>query len=122
MRQSSEHFEPDASEVSAARHFAAEEARQWGVDTDVVALVVSELAANAVLHARSEFTVSLCLDGERVVVEVADENPRVPFVPVPQKGALSGRGLLIVQRLARAWGVREGSLPGTKVVWAELEA
>jgi anti-sigma regulatory factor (Ser/Thr protein kinase) len=114
-------FEPKADEVRAARRIAVDAAERWSVESGSIESVVGELAANAVLHARSRFTVALHHRGDRVLIEVADANPRLPTVaPVPT-GAMSGRGLLIVERLSRSWGVRVEP-GGGKVVWAEVEA
>ena len=117
--RSTETFEPSPDQVGAARRFAVGMVRGWGVDPDDVAVVVGELAANAVLHARSPFRVTLRDEGDRVLVEVADANPRVPSVTPILPDALSGRGLHLVGRLAKAWGVRPAA-PVGKVIWAEL--
>src|ERR1700685_558989 len=52
-------FTPNAP--AAARHFAVATVGRWGAGdlSEDVALVVTELAANAVRHARSAFTVIL---------------------------------------------------------------
>lgn len=119
-RRASREFTPEPGEVGAARRFARTVAGEWSVDADGVELVVGELAANAVLHARSSYSVTLCRDGDWVLVEVADHNARLPISATVPAQALSGRGLTIVDRLARTWGVRPES--GGKVVWAELPA
>jgi anti-sigma regulatory factor (Ser/Thr protein kinase) len=113
-------FEPKADEVKAARRVASTAAESWGIESGVIESVVGELAANAVLHARSRFTLSLRNRGDRVLIEVADANPRLPTVASVPAGALSGRGLIIVERLSRAWGVRVQPGEG-KVVWAEVD-
>lgn len=114
------HFEPTSQQVARARHFAAAQARRWGVASSEVEIVVDELATNAVLHARSDFTVRVSLEGRSMLVEVSDANPRSPEPAVPTTAALSGRGLVMVDRLARSWGVRSQA-PRGKTVWAELD-
>ena len=113
-------FNPDSAQVRVARHYAMDMARSWGLGPSEIGIVVGELAANAVLHGRSPFTVILRRYGQRVLVEVADDNPRLPTAPagVPPS-ALSGRGLRIVDQMSVGWGV----LPSKagKVVWAELD-
>jgi anti-sigma regulatory factor (Ser/Thr protein kinase) len=111
-------FEPRIDQVSAARGFARSTVKGWRGDHEAVGLVVSELATNAVVHARSPFKVALSDEGDRVRVEVSDNDPRPPAECPPPNEGVSGRGLLIVKRLATAWGVRPGS-PG-KIVWAEV--
>jgi serine/threonine-protein kinase RsbW len=84
---------------------------------DDVLLVVSELAANAVLHSRSRdglFTVRVESLPGLVHVEVHDlGGPLVPdFVD-------DRHGLAIVDKLSASWGVAD--LPsGGRVVWARI--
>jgi anti-sigma regulatory factor (Ser/Thr protein kinase) len=86
-------------------------------------LVVSELVANAVLHAGlhpvQRISVRLWVGPARTRVEV--EDPGGGFRPRPARGpdASDGRGLVIVDRLARDWGVARGD---RTMVWAELRS
>jgi two-component sensor histidine kinase len=80
-------------------------------------LVVSELTANAIVHAGGALYLQVCHNDGHVRVEVADASPRLPG-PV-KVNLTSGRGLLMVEALARAWGSEPRSWG--KVVWAELE-
>jgi anti-sigma regulatory factor (Ser/Thr protein kinase) len=101
----------------------AELRRAYGprVDADVLenaALLVSELATNALSHGRGEITLRACLDDDRMVVEVIDEGSgfertlrRHDFDHV------GGWGLEVVDDVASRWGVHEG----TTHVWFELE-
>lgn len=86
--------------------------------TDAAALVVAELAANAVRHGRLEgrgFRLGLVLlPGAGLRIEVTD--PRGERSPV-RSGM--GCGLTIVQALATDWGVRPFP-PSGKTVWAEI--
>jgi anti-sigma regulatory factor (Ser/Thr protein kinase) len=113
-------FVPLVSQVDAARSFAASLALELGCDPDDTALVVSELATNACIHAESAYTVSMNRSAGGVVVEVADHHPKPPRQRHPAPTAVSGRGLVIVEALSRNWGVRNDPQFG-KVVWAELE-
>jgi anti-sigma regulatory factor (Ser/Thr protein kinase) len=83
-----------------------------------VALVVSELVTNAVLHGVGDVTLSVVVDDESVQVEVGDGEPELADPPPVARNADAGRGLLLVSRVARRWGVRPAD--GGKVVWAEL--
>jgi anti-sigma regulatory factor (Ser/Thr protein kinase) len=114
-----ETFTPDPDQVGAARRLATSGARAWGVAADDMVSVVSELAANAVQHGRSRFTVSLGYDGSCITIEVADDNPRLPALVPATAVALSGRGLGVVDSLASNWGARPSG--DGKVVWAEVE-
>lgn len=92
-----------------------------------VALVVGELAANAVQHGRvpgRESGLRLSLDRAAGVlrVEVADaaSAKRLPTAaPSSRPEGESGRGLLLVDVLAERWGTAPRS-PVGKTVWAEL--
>ncbi len=80
-----------------------------------VALVATELAANALVHARSAFTIALSCGDEVVRISVRDESAP------PESGlpAAPLHGLGAVAALARRWGVVPFGDTG-KAVWAEL--
>jgi anti-sigma regulatory factor (Ser/Thr protein kinase) len=87
---------------------------------DDATLVVSELVANGVLHARTEISLSVEQVGEGIRVAVTDGSSVLPIWGPASPSATSGRGLWLVERLSNAWGVEP--LPGGgKVVWAELD-
>jgi anti-sigma regulatory factor (Ser/Thr protein kinase) len=112
--------------IRVARHFAtrladllAPEGRELGPsDVQALALMVSELVSNAVEH--GEGTVQVCLrtEGDRLRVEIVDGSDGQPVRRYAMPGALSGRGLEIVDRLAHAWGW-EPVDGGGKLVWFE---
>lgn len=109
------------SSVPEARRFVRTTLRSWELEdqADAAALVVSELATNAVLHARTTFTVRLLLDADgRLRLEVTDGSKRRPDRRSHSADAATGRGLAIVTELALAWGVEEKEQG--KTVWAEL--
>lgn len=116
----SRHFGPRAAQVRAARVFAAGTAQQWGMDPADVEVVVGELAANAYVHARSEFTVSLRCHDDRISIEVEDRSPAMPRVSGHPGDGQGGRGLVLVEAIAATWGARE--VGAGKVVWAEVVA
>src|ERR1035438_1702608 len=72
---------------AAARHFAVVALHRWGIAdlADDVALVVTELAANAIRHAQSGFRVILSFRRNVLRIAVRDASP------VPADG--SGPGL-----------------------------
>jgi anti-sigma regulatory factor (Ser/Thr protein kinase) len=113
-------FAPEASEVFSARHFVAWALESWGLECEDLPLLVSELATNAVLHARSDFEVTIIRSDRRVRVEVFDQNTRLPSFAVAPPDAYSGRGLMLLRELASAWGVESHSDSG-KTIWFELE-
>ena len=109
---------PEAPRES--RHFVLATLEEFDCEqfaTDA-ALVVTELATNAIEHARSDFTVSVVGSGTGIRIEVRDWSPLEPRLQKSSPTALSGRGLLLVDALASTWGiVRSGDV---KVVWAHL--
>ncbi len=88
--------------------------------TDDVRLVVSELVANVLVHARTPMVVSLVGDGMSVLLTVRDGSPAFPVRDTADDDlATSGRGLAIVDALSHDWGVTRG--PGhEKAVWASF--
>jgi anti-sigma regulatory factor (Ser/Thr protein kinase) len=112
-------FAPEASEVFAARRFVTSVLEAWGLDMEDLQLLVSELATNAVLHARSDFEVTVIRSDRRVRVEVFDQNTRLPTFAAAPPDAYSGRGLMILRGLASAWGVESHSDTG-KTIWFEV--
>jgi len=119
LRRATRSFGPAATEVREARGFSNETTRYWGVPTEVAELVVSELAANAVVHAGSGFTVMLADDRHTLRIEVHDDSRTAPAIPHAGLDATHGRGLLLVDRLASSWGSRDEP-GGGKTVWVEL--
>jgi anti-sigma regulatory factor (Ser/Thr protein kinase) len=110
---------PEPTSPGVARRFVADcLARLDGAPTDVVALLVSELVTNAVLHARTPMTVTVNVGDDAVRVEVQDGSPALPTLRQYDRRAPTGRGLQMVERLAGRWGVDAGD--GSKTVWFEL--
>ncbi|MEU1085345.1 ATP-binding protein [Streptomyces sp. NPDC005576] len=106
-----------------ARLLATEQLRSWGLPLDVPALVVAELAANAVVHGYvqgRDFRLGLTLSGDTLRIEAVDtRQDRLPRVRASGADSESGRGLLLVEALAARWGVEHGPFP-RKTVWAEV--
>jgi hypothetical protein len=82
------------------------------------ALVVTELATNAVLHAGSAFSVSLVLSGDVIRISVGDTVPLGQPGQDPWLPAVPGHGLGVVAAMAARWGFER--LDSGKAVWAEL--
>ncbi|MFE3578351.1 ATP-binding protein [Streptomyces vinaceus] len=115
-----------------ARRLVGVQLAAWGIPygctlAEDVELVIGELAANAVVHGHvpgRNFEVVLRYDGSRVWVEVSDARGerRPPEASAPaDPAAEGGRGLVVVEAVARDWGVRDRppGHPG-KTVWACL--
>ena len=117
-------FPPQRASVAAARQFVTETLVGAGATSvlDEARLLVSELATNAVLHAETDFSVSIHVSAGRIYVEVRDGDPVELDVdrPEPPALALGGHGLRIVGRLAGSWGTRTEE--HGKVVWFSVDA
>jgi len=67
--------------------------------------MVSELATNCVLHANSDFMMTIEQTGRHVRVDVADKGTGRVATRLAGPAEVSGRGLAIVDRLSDTWGV-----------------
>jgi anti-sigma regulatory factor (Ser/Thr protein kinase) len=112
-------FPPESLAVRRARAFAVEAAGLEGEPGSVMALLVSEVASNAVLHAGTPFTVGVSRGPGQVRVEVEDGSPTLPVPKHYDIDAPTGRGLRILEALASRWGVVEAG--DGKVVWFEFD-
>jgi anti-sigma regulatory factor (Ser/Thr protein kinase) len=110
----------DATAPARARAFLRTATDEWGIDDDLAqdaAMVITELVANAVDHARSESTVSVRLQRGSLCIAVRDARPGLlPRLPAVDPTAPRGRGLQMVDALTSAWGVTR-HVDG-KSVWA----
>ncbi len=121
MRPAEQTFEGAAGSVSAARRFVSSTLEAEGADDAAWAAVqiVSELATNAVVHAATAFTVVVAVDHGVVRVAVTDSKP---LVAAAQRHfsdyTTTGRGLRLVERMSRSWGV--DTTQTSKTVWCEI--
>ncbi|MDI9888662.1 ATP-binding protein [Streptomyces sp. HNM0645] len=119
-----------------ARHLALHQLHSWGVPhgtevSETAAVLVAELAANAVTHGRvpgRDFELRLALDAGTLTVDVSDTRgerrpprPGAICLPADPAGdAETGRGLVLVAALADRWSVLD-RVPVGKTVRAELD-
>ena len=112
----------ETESIGVVRHFVVAALPLLGADgydQDAIALLTSELIANAVDLRAGSVVVSVTRAADRVRVEVRDRGYGRPEVRRPGSADLDGgRGLLVVDQLATAWGVDQ-FLPG-KIVWFEV--
>ncbi|MEU6082451.1 SpoIIE family protein phosphatase [Streptomyces sp. NPDC047108] len=113
----------DPEALSLARHMISEAVRDWGAGgrADEVELVADELITNALMHTDSGAVVTARMPGgaeRRLRVEVQDSSSAWPRRREPGETGVSGRGLLLVDRLADVWGVE--SRGSGKSVWCEF--
>jgi anti-sigma regulatory factor (Ser/Thr protein kinase) len=114
-------FTADDSAPGTARRLVTDALREAGTHGRLLEdarLVVTELAANAILHARSPFSVSLRSEGSTLRILVRDRSEVMPQLREASVTAPSGRGLRLVKHVASRWGV--DLAPDGKTVWAEL--
>ncbi|MBZ6143362.1 SpoIIE family protein phosphatase [Streptomyces olivaceus] len=112
-------LEPEDAAPGRARRLARRALSRWGMEdlTDAVELLVSEVVTNAVRYASRPVTLRL-LRTDVLRCEVGDDVPQLPRLRQARATDEGGRGLYLVNRLARRWGATR--LSTGKVVWFEL--
>ena len=112
-----------ASSVSGARALVTEAVDGWGLPhlRDTAALLVTELATNAVLHGGRLLLVELTRTPDVLEIAVSDASPVLPRRQRRGVEARTGRGLGLVELLSSDWGARRRSAgPYRKTVWCRL--
>lgn len=111
----------DLSGPAQARAAVAESSSRLGIGDlrDDVALVVSEMVTNAIRHASPPVSLEIESSDDGVVVAVRDGSPQRPAARHADDEAEGGRGMMLVDLLTTAHGVRPQ--PPGKAVWARLE-
>jgi anti-sigma regulatory factor (Ser/Thr protein kinase) len=113
----------DLRAVPEARRALRELLRHWGRPgrSDIAELLTSELVTNALIHTDHDAVLTATVGPGGLRVEVRDFVARRPRLCVPNADeGTHGRGLVLVQSLADAWGVRTHGVG--KAVWFELDA
>ncbi|MER6677130.1 ATP-binding SpoIIE family protein phosphatase [Streptomyces sp. NPDC000983] len=112
-------LEPEDAAPGRARRLARHALSRWGLEelTDSVELLVSEVVTNAVRYASRPVTLRL-LRTDVLRCEVGDDVPQLPRLRQARATDEGGRGLYLVNKLARRWGATR--LSTGKVVWFEL--
>jgi anti-sigma regulatory factor (Ser/Thr protein kinase) len=114
-------FPRAAESVPTARHFVSDVVADVPREiADRAALMVSQLATNAVRHGGTDFEVRVERTDDVLSVEIEDSGVGAPVVRRAQPRDASGRGLHIVEALADAWGVRPTPEGQGKAVWFTL--
>jgi anti-sigma regulatory factor (Ser/Thr protein kinase) len=110
----------DTVSFPAVRRFAVDAAERAGVQLDRVgdiAVAVSELATNSILHGGGSGTLRVWTDADHLICEITDPgqltDPLVGRRPVAP-GCLSGRGMLLVNLVCDLVRTHTGPL-GTTV-------
>lgn len=116
-------FPPEPTSAPAARRFVDGAVARLNADTrSRIALIVSEMATNAVLHAATSFRVTVDITARAVTIRVADRGGGSPEAKqAPPPSSMNGRGLLIVSQLSSDWGVERSARGPGKAVWARID-
>jgi anti-sigma regulatory factor (Ser/Thr protein kinase) len=120
MRRQQWRLPASARSVPEARSNVAATLEQWHFDglVDTARLLTSELVTNAVLHARTEMTLSIEEQDGGIRVSVTDSSPVSPALRRHSSNSTTGRGLQLIDQLADAWSVDDDN--GGKTVWFAL--
>ena len=116
-------FEPTLFAATAARRFGTSTLAAWGLEQlrDQVELAVSEMTTNAILHARSRFTVELTRHPDWIQLSVSDAGLSMTSDShsMAEESATGGRGIPLVNAIASRWGIdlRESG----KTIWADFD-
>ena len=113
---------PYPTSVGAARRFVRDVLMSRSVPDDIVGtveLLTSEIVTNAILHGRAGPKLVVEVGEGLVRVGVHDMSPELPVRRLTRPDDVSGRGVIIVDELATAWGV-EPQRGGGKRVWFEV--
>ncbi|MEO3750500.1 ATP-binding protein, partial [Streptomyces sp. B6B3] len=109
--------------MARARHRIVSVVRDWRLGLsddrlDELRLLVSEVVTNALVHAGGGCRIGVRWTGTRVRVEVTDSTTDLPHRGRATREQESGRGLLLVDTLAPAWGAHARG--AGKTVWFEV--
>ncbi|MEV7901471.1 SpoIIE family protein phosphatase [Streptomyces anulatus] len=113
----------DPEALSSSRHMIRAAVRAWGAKdrADEIELAADELITNALMHTDGGAVVTIrVLAGSerRLRVDVEDRSSALPRRRDAGESGVSGRGLMLVDRLADVWGVE--SRGSGKCVWCEF--
>ncbi|MEU1126713.1 SpoIIE family protein phosphatase [Streptomyces sp. NPDC005899] len=113
----------DPEALTSSRHMIRAAVRAWGAKdrTDEIELAADELITNALMHTDGGAIVTIRVlagSGRRLRVDVEDRSSALPRRRDAGESGVSGRGLMLVDRLADIWGVE--SRGNGKCVWCEF--
>jgi anti-anti-sigma regulatory factor len=114
-------LQPVVGAARRARELVTESSRRWELPevAEAACIVVTELVNNVVAHARTPMTLLLARHEGSMSVAVRDKSSARPrFTGPVAPTSYGGRGLLLIDSVARRWG--NLGLTDGKVVWALL--
>ncbi|MFI0732181.1 SpoIIE family protein phosphatase [Streptomyces sp. NPDC021225] len=106
-------------EVGRARRLVGERLLQWGLPeaVETAQLLVSEVVTNAIRHAHTHHVVLRLVRTDALLWEVFDDDHELPVLLSAGRNDETGRGLRVVDALAREWGGSRSA--DGKTVWFE---
>ena len=114
------HLPPQPSAASAARKFVCETISSWGLaPPDDTSLLTSEVVTNALNHAEGEVAIRVRRENNQAFVEVHDHQSDPPVQREVEPERRGGNGLILLDALAKSWGVTQIHDDG-KIVWFEV--
>ncbi|MEU4086230.1 ATP-binding protein [Streptomyces aureus] len=110
----------DLTSPGRARRLATAQLGDWGLEglADPAELLVSELVTNALRHTRGPLRLNLCVRESSLRCEVEDTDPTCPVRRDADPDAEGGRGTVLLDLLAGAWGSTQ--VPTGKTIWFEI--
>ncbi|MDI5943158.1 ATP-binding protein, partial [Micromonospora sp. DH15] len=105
-----------------ARALVTDGCARWGIGAlaEAGCIAVTEMVNNVVAHARTPMTLRLAPGDGTLHLGVRDQSRRQPrYTGVTPPHLAGGRGLLLIDTVARRWG--STLLPDGKLVWAVLD-
>ncbi|SIN18783.1 ATP-binding protein [Micromonospora cremea] len=112
---------PTVGAARQARELVTTGCQHWDVRTlaEPASIAITEMVNNVVAHARTPMTIRLAPQAGTLRVAVRDHSPLRPaFAGVAPPTRAGGRGLLLIDMVARRWG--SSPVPDGKVVWCVL--
>ncbi|MDX6213918.1 MAG: hypothetical protein QOF82_3005 [Frankiales bacterium] len=115
------HLGPEPTSARAARAFVRHHVDSSDADLrDSAELLASELVTNGVLHAHSDMTLGVVARETCVLIAVSDGNRAVPHERHAGLSAESGRGIALVSKVSRKWGVTPQA--SGKIIWCLIDS
>ncbi|MGR6321924.1 ATP-binding protein [Micromonospora soli] len=114
---------PVVAAAREARGLVTDGCARWGVPelAEPACIAVTEMVNNVVAHAGTPMTVRVAPRGSALQLAVRDHSTRRPaYAGLAPLTSTGGRGLLLIDTVARRWG--STPLGGGKVVWCVLHA
>ncbi|MFC4021604.1 ATP-binding protein [Micromonospora sp. GCM10011542] len=112
---------PQVGAARQARELVNAGCQRWGLPAlaEPACIAITEMVNNVVAHAHTSMTVRLAPRGDALQLAVRDHSALRPaFVGPAPLTSTGGRGLLLIDTMARRWG--SSSVPDGKVVWCVL--